>query len=80
MTADWEHKEWIDWQQTRTGYTWHAITMRRVDKDWRRTKNYARERRALCGAQPRGKLTKDPEGQLRCGNCLRCLSALEAAP
>jgi hypothetical protein len=78
--SDWAHPEWTDWQVTRTGYIWHAVSMQRVDKDWRKTKNYARERRSFCGVKPHGKLTAHPERQLRCGNCLAALSAKKATP
>ena len=49
----------MSWQRTRTGCTWHAIS----------------KGRTLCGVKPYGKLVADPpEGQLRCGNCLRGLA------
>ncbi len=62
--SDWAHKEWTNWQETRTGYTWHAVA----------------NGRALCGAEPSSRRRAHPERQLRCGNCLRSLSAAEAKP
>lgn len=73
----WAHPEWEDWQMTREGNLWHAAGMFHVDKDWQRTKNSARERRAFCGARLNGSISPNPdpdEPGLRCGNCLSALA------
>ena len=78
LVPTWAHPEWEDWQLSKGGGIWHAAALFHVDKNWRITNNYARERRAFCGVRTHGACSSNPEPDepgLRCGTCLAALGA-----